>query len=579
LIERDERDTANLVRSLSPAPSAKVLIMRIWNVSTGKKSGGPFDTATLRRLFDARKLSEHAFIKEDGESTDWQQISTVGWLADVPKPGKPRYCLECDCRAVVADESIRKPIRCPECFTIGLFVDYLDELAPEILDAPTEPWGKYDVIACAFACVLVATAGIGALALLFDASLSILFGVIVLACGAALFAVTFQHRSESSKYRRHLQHVEAILHARTDVLSMANRELQGLKRSLAKVRSDLVETTEEEFRRKRREIADELSIARDQHNAVHRMAERFLTDTRKWWTTKLTGQNYQLTKERITKAIEFCRKQGYEVTATQQREILQQLKADYEIVLLKEQEKAQQIRMREQLREEQRVQRELAREMDRTEREAARREAEQAAIERALAEALQKVGAEHSVEVQRLQQSLEEAHQKVLEAQEAARRTKSQAELTRVGNVYVISNVGSFGENGFKVGLTRRLDPLDRVRELGDASVPFPFDVHMMIFSEDAPTLERTLHRALHRYRINRVNFRKEFFRVDLETIRKLVEKHHGKVEYEYRGDGAESEYQQSLKISDDEFASLASLMDEQSSEDDDDDMDGIDEP
>ena len=553
--------------------------MQNWNVSSGKRSGGPFDSATLRRLADTGKLSKDAFIRVEDESTDWQQVSTIEWLTDVPNPSESRYCLECDCRATVAHESRGHSIRCPSCFTVGPFVDYLDETAPAILNVQPEPWGKYDLIACAFALVLLVVAAIGAFTILFNPSLSILLGFILLVCGAGLFAITFHHRSESKKVRSHLQKVETTLNVRTDLLTTTSRELQGLKRNLVKIRTDLLEATAEECQLTRREIADQLSIARDQQNAVHRMAERFLTETHKWWTSKLTGENFQLTKERVTKAIEFCRKQGYPVTAVQEREVLKQLKADYEIVLSKEHAKAEQMRVREQFREEQRVQRELRREMDRDDRETTRREAEQDAIERALAEAMKRVGAEHSAEVEKLQESLREAQQRVFEAQEMARRTKSQAELTRVGNVYVISNVGSFGENGFKVGLTRRLNPLDRVKELGDASVPFPFDVHMMIRSDDAPALERTLHQSLHRFRINRVNFRKEFFRVDLGTIRKLVEAHHGKVDYEYEGSGEESEYQQSLKITDADFAYLASVSDELELEDDDDDLDGADEP
>lgn len=417
----------------------------------------------------------------------------------------------------------------------------------------------------------------GMLAIVFNPSLSILLGFILLAGGAALFSVTFQHRSESSKYRIHLQSVEKALAARTDQLASTTHELNALKRNLIKVRADLITTTEDECRRIRREIEDELAIAKDQQNAVHRMADRFLGETRKWWTSKLNGQNYALTKERIDKAIEFCRKQGYPVSKLQVRDITQQLKTDFEIVLRKEREKAEQLRIREQMREEQRAQRELQRELARTQNETARREAEQEAIERALAAAIEQFGAEHSAEVENLQRELQQAHERVLEAQARAQRTKSQAELTRVGNVYVISNVGSFGENGFKVGLTRRLDPMDRVKELGDASVPFPFDVHIMIRSDDAPALERALHQSLHTFRINRVNFRKEFFRVDLGTIRKLVEKHHGSIEYEYEGSSEESEYQQSLKISDADFAYLASVADERDVEDDDDDLDGAD--
>ena len=87
----------------------------------------------------------------------------------------------------------------------------------------------------------------------------------------------------------------------------------------------------------------------------------------------------------------------------------------------------------------------------------------------------------------KLEADLAEAHSKT-------ERIVSQAQLTRRGHVYVISNMGSFGDNVFKIGMTRRLEPYDRVKELGDASVPFRFDVHAMIFSDDAPSLESTLH-------------------------------------------------------------------------------------
>jgi hypothetical protein len=93
------------------------------------------------------------------------------------------------------------------------------------------------------------------------------------------------------------------------------------------------------------------------------------------------------------------------------------------------------------------------------------------------------------------------------------------AELTKAGYVYVISNIGSFGENVFKIGMTRRLEPMDRVRELGDASVPFAFDVHAMVYDEDAPALESELHRHFADRSVNLVNMRKEFFNVGIDEI------------------------------------------------------------
>lgn len=99
------------------------------------------------------------------------------------------------------------------------------------------------------------------------------------------------------------------------------------------------------------------------------------------------------------------------------------------------------------------------------------------------------------------------------------------ASMTRSGYVYIISNVGSFGGDVVKIGLTRRLDPDDRVKELGDASVPFGFDTHAIIYSDQAPTLEAALHKEFHERRINSANMRKEFFRVRIEEVEAAVKR------------------------------------------------------
>ena len=105
----------------------------------------------------------------------------------------------------------------------------------------------------------------------------------------------------------------------------------------------------------------------------------------------------------------------------------------------------------------------------------------------------------------------------------ASERARAMAEMTKSGYVYIISNVGSFGDDVVKIGLTRRLDPDDRVRELGDASVPFSFDTHAMIYSDAAPALEAALHKEFAERRINMSNFRKEFFRVSLDDVEAAV--------------------------------------------------------
>jgi hypothetical protein len=116
------------------------------------------------------------------------------------------------------------------------------------------------------------------------------------------------------------------------------------------------------------------------------------------------------------------------------------------------------------------------------------------------------------------------ARVQTLEAELAAahdlkERAIAQAQLTKVGHIYIISNIGAFGEGVLKIGLTRRLDPEERVKELGDASVPFPFDIHALIYSENAPALETRLHNHFWDKRLNWANDRKEFFRANLGEV------------------------------------------------------------
>lgn len=118
----------------------------------------------------------------------------------------------------------------------------------------------------------------------------------------------------------------------------------------------------------------------------------------------------------------------------------------------------------------------------------------------------------------------------------------------KAGYVYVISNIGAFGENVYKIGMTRRLDPMDRINELGDASVPFNFDVHAKIFTDDAPGLEAALHKAFEDKKLNKINPRREFFRVNLDEIKKVVRDNFDKT-VEWVDFPEAEQYRQSLKM------------------------------
>ena len=331
-----------------------------------------------------------------------------------------------------------------------------------------------------------------------------------------------QLESEANRIRQ-----EAVaLNARVISLSELQNENTVLKRDLRNL--DIG------FRKLKLDRDTQHGTQQELDERSQQLAKLYLKDSLRSINLSLNQNNYAVCKQRLLDAIERCRGIGYEVTADDEAGLVANLQTAFERAVRAALEREEQARIKARIREEQRVAREADRELQQA-------ESERKAIQEALDLALKLAKDEHSIEIQALQA-------KLAEAEARSERAISMAELTKAGYVYVISNIGSFGENVFKVGMTRRLEPLDRVRELGDASVPFPFDVHMMISCEDAPHLENALHVALRRYTINRVNPRKEFFRIDIETIRALVEEHHGVVEYV--ADPEALQYRESLTMS-----------------------------
>lgn len=185
---------------------------------------------------------------------------------------------------------------------------------------------------------------------------------------------------------------------------------------------------------------------------------------------------------------------------------------------LKAQEQEEQRRIKEQIRDEEKSRREFEKVIKDAQKE-------EDTLKKLIEKAQSQV--EKSNEEQRAQfeEKLKELELKLAEAEEKNQRAVSMAQQTKSGNVYIISNIGSFGENVYKIGMTRRLEPLDRVKELGDASVPFEFDVHAMIYSENAPKLENELHKTFLLNQMNKVNPRKEFFKLGLNEIKNEVDK------------------------------------------------------
>lgn len=221
---------------------------------------------------------------------------------------------------------------------------------------------------------------------------------------------------------------------------------------------------------------------------------------------------------------------------------LEELQLCYEYQVKKQAEKEEQKQLREQMREEARVLRELEDARSRAEKE-----------EKHFAKALDKVNlqiqkAQNDVERESLETERRKIEEQIANIEAKKKDILKREQNTRAGYVYIISNIGAFGEDVYKIGVTRRLDPEDRVDELGDASVPFDFDIHALIFSEDAPALENALHKAFDSRRLNLVNTRREFFHVSFDEIEKTVSKVLGKpVDFNRLADA--SEYRQSVML------------------------------
>lgn len=192
------------------------------------------------------------------------------------------------------------------------------------------------------------------------------------------------------------------------------------------------------------------------------------------------------------------------------------VKIEYNYYVRKEQAKQEQLALKEQMRQEAEERKALEAERKKVEKEESKFKTEIDKLTVALSESTSASDKEQlHTRILDLQKQLSDI---IIKKDEIVNLQNGKA-----GNVYIISNLGSFGQDVFKIGMTRRLDPQDRVNELGSASVPFKFDVHSFIFSEDAVGLEKKLHETLNEKRLNKVNMRKEFFKIDITELEKLV--------------------------------------------------------
>lgn len=249
-------------------------------------------------------------------------------------------------------------------------------------------------------------------------------------------------------------------------------------------------------------------------------------------------------EERLQKSFDAINKMGETHTTAITNKYLKckldELRLSYEYQDKLHQEKEEQRQIQEQIREEEKAQKDIEKALKESDDEEKR-------YNKALEQAKKEMEKAEGERLEQLKAQMQQLQVELAEAITKKERALSMAQQTKAGHVYIISNIGSFGENVFKIGMTRRLEPMDRVKELGDASVPFSFDVHGIIYSENAPELENILHKEFDDNKVNLINNRKEFFDVPIDDIEKVVRKYDSTIELTKLAEARE--YKESIAI------------------------------
>lgn len=256
--------------------------------------------------------------------------------------------------------------------------------------------------------------------------------------------------------------------------------------------------------------------------------------------------NMEVNEKRIQKSFEELNKLGRimsgNITIDYRNLKNEELYLAFEYQQKKQEEKEEQKRVREELREQQKLEQEIRQAREKIVKEKKHYLRAIAELESKLTEAT------NDSERALVQEKLEEVKGQYSELEKEEKVIDYREQNAKAGYVYIISNIGAFGKDVYKIGMTRRLEPMDRIDELGDASVPFTFDVHALIFAENAPALEAKLHEHFAKTRINKLNNRKEFFRAEILDIEKVLRENYDKVVDVVKEAPAE-QYRESLRL------------------------------
>lgn len=258
--------------------------------------------------------------------------------------------------------------------------------------------------------------------------------------------------------------------------------------------------------------------------------------------------NIETSEKRINASYDAINKLGrimqLEISPEYKKLKFDELYLAFEYQQKKQEEKEEQRRLREEIREQQKLEREIKEARERIAKERMH-------YSKAIKEIQARISdSKNAEELNDLNIKLGELQARWNDLDQEEKIVDYREQNAKAGYVYIISNIGSFGENIYKIGMTRRLEPMERITELGDASVPFPFDIHALIFSDNAPDLEAKIQNHFHSHRLNKINNRKEFFKADINEIENIIKVNYDKVLDMMKIHPAE-QYRESLLIKD----------------------------
>lgn len=458
-----------------------------------------------------------------------------------------RYCPACGARVQAPESAFEGPCACPSCHERSQFYDYPREVpavAPEPASRPTSTW--YDRVLWG-AIAVVSLAALTVLWALLEgwANTAVLGSGICLAVALAMAGYVVRLKRDVLRATEAQNRSERALVVSNSKLQAASVIHRGFKKNFDALVADEKRRLEEDLAAKRErvetlqaEAAERVKVVETRHPGIKFIGDRLLDESVDRLSRQLNSSNLPDCRRKLLEVIHFCRENGCKVDRARETDLLSWLNKSHQSIVLEAKHSSERKRVEEKMQEEERVLREL-------EQHVRSAEAERSAVQKTLKSVLQQTKGETSEEVEYLRERLEAAENKAKAATKAIHEPKS-------GYVYVLSNVGSFGQNVFKIGTTRRLDPREHIAELSGGAVPFPYDVHMMIASEDAAALEAALHEALHDCRVNRFNHSKGFFKTDIQTIWRLVVANHGTVDY--MSESVAEEFRESQSMSDEAF-------------------------